>query len=101
MARAERTSARGMAIASHTGMPRPSITPRLDEQLQEIARNYRHVRAEREREGLLGSWRRRQLARMARLQEQFESVLSRSGMDEQARERWRRHLHHGAPPPTV
>jgi len=79
--------------------PEPKIAPDPKTELEELAREYRHVRAEHEREGVEGSWRRRQEARLARIEKRFESVLTRNMHDEDTRDRWRRYLYRGNPSP--
>ncbi len=68
-------------------------------QLSQIAREFRHLQAEHEREGHNGSWRRRQGARLGELERQFDLLLARWVEDPAECERWREHLHRGAAAP--
>lgn len=65
-------------------------------ELSQIAREFRHLKAERAREGIDGSWRRRHGARMEELEQSFATLVSRWVPDPDMRARWHDHLHHGA-----
>lgn len=69
--------------------------------LTHIARQFRHLQAEHEREGPEGSWRRRQGARLEDLEHRFETLLERWVRDPEQRERWHAHLYHGASIPGL
>jgi hypothetical protein len=67
--------------------------------LERIAGEFRHARAEHTREGKQGSWRRRLGARLDALQEQFDTLLTCWVADPSLQEAWRAHLHEGAAAP--
>lgn len=68
-------------------------------ELSDVAREFHHLQAEHSREGIEGSWRRRQGARLEELERTFETLLQRwvPSADEQTL--WREHLYRGAERP--
>lgn len=68
-------------------------------ELSNVAREFHHVQGEHAREGVAGSWRRRQRARMEELEEKFETALARWVPDASEQMRWREHLYRGAEEP--
>ena len=68
-------------------------------ELSKVAREFHHVQGEHAREGVSGSWRRRQRARMEELEEKFETLLSRWVPQATEQMRWREHLYRGAEEP--
>lgn len=79
--------------------PEPEKAPDALTELEEMARQFRHRRGEHQREGVEGSFRRRQATELSRLEERFESLLERSVTDPGLRDRWRAHLHGREPSP--
>lgn len=73
--------------------PQPKKAPDPVTELEQIAQQFRHTRAERQREGVEGSFRRRHAIELARLEERFESLLKRSVTDPDLCDLWRKHLH--------
>ncbi len=71
----------------------------LHDELEEIAREYRHVREEHRRARRGGHTRRHLGMRLERLSTRFEHLLAEGGLEEPDRRRWRDHLHHGAAEP--
>ena len=71
----------------------------LHDELEEIAREYRHVREEHRRARRGGHTRRHLGMRLERLSTRFEHLLAEGGLEEADRRRWRDHLHHGAAEP--
>lgn len=63
--------------------------------LYEIVDAFHHVRAERERDHLEGSRRRKQAQRLRQLEESFERTLAHWVADPRERQRWRDYLSHG------
>lgn len=68
-------------------------------ELSKVAREFRHVQGEHEREGVDGSWRRRQGSRLEELERTFEVLLERWVRDTDEQARWREHLYAGAEAP--
>jgi hypothetical protein len=68
-------------------------------ELSKVAREFHHVQGEHAREGVSGSWRRRQRARMEELEEKFETLLGRWVPQATEQMRWREHLYRGAEEP--
>lgn len=81
--------------------PEPKKTPDPVTELEEIAKQFRHTRAEHQREGVEGSFRRRQATELTRLEERFESLLKRSVTDPELCDEWRQHLHSGRSSPRT
>jgi hypothetical protein len=69
-------------------------------ELNKVAREFHHVQGERAREGVSGSWRRRQRARLEELEEKFDTLLVRWVPDATEQMRWREHLYRGAEAPS-
>lgn len=72
--------------------PRPS-----HDELEGIARQYRHLKSEHRRARAEGSGRRHLAARLAEVERRFERLLAEWVEEEGERERWRRHFHGGGP----
>lgn len=68
-------------------------------ELSKVAQEFRHVQGEHEREGVEGSWRRRQGSRLDELERAFEVLLERWIKDGEEQARWRDHLYGGADEP--
>jgi hypothetical protein len=67
--------------------------------LQEIARAFHHERAERQRQPLVGTRRRKHAQRLEELEEAFERMAAHWLPDEGTRRRWRDYLSHGGEQP--
>lgn len=65
-------------------------------ELHTIVEEFRHLRAELQREGEDGSWRRHIGRRMDELEERFTVILARWIPEAEVREQWRACMHHGA-----
>lgn len=72
--------------------------PVAGEELERLAHDYRHLRAEHRRTRLGSRARRRLDARVRAVGERFERLLAEAALDEDARERWRDRLRGGAEP---
>jgi hypothetical protein len=70
-------------------------------ELTKVAREFHHVQGEHAREGVAGSWRRRQRSRMEELEEKFETLVVRWVPDATEQMRWREHLYRGAEQPQA
>ena len=70
------------------------------DELEATVAEYHHVRSEHRRAGPEGTVRRHLHAQLGRLEAHFERLLEESVADEEAREAWRRRLHHGSPAPV-
>lgn len=70
------------------------------DELREIANQFRYVQAEHEREGEPGSWRRRQGAKLARLEQKFATLLER-WVPPYQQEFWRAYLYRDGAAPEV
>jgi hypothetical protein len=68
---------------------------------EELVEEYRHLRAEHRLTGVEGTARRRLERDLAALETRIERGLAIWVADEEERERWREHLHHGAPAPAA
>lgn len=69
-------------------------------ELSNVAREFHHVQGEHAREGVSGSRRRRQRARMEELEEKFETLVARWVPDASEQQRWREHIYRGADEPS-
>ncbi len=70
-------------------------------ELSKVASEFHHLQAERAREGVDGSWRRRHGMRLDELEQSFETLVRRWVSDPAEQERWRQHLHRGDERPLV
>lgn len=68
-------------------------------ELSKVVREFHHLQGEHAREGVSGSWRRKQRSRMEALEEKFETLLGRWVPDATEQMRWREHLYRGAEEP--
>lgn len=70
-----------------------------DTALQQLAAEFRHLQAEHGRQAPDGSWRRRLESRLSAVEASFDELVQQWVPDPDAQLAWRRHLHHGGPPP--
>lgn len=70
-------------------------------ELSKLAQEFHHLQAEHAREGVEGSWRRRQHARLDEIEQSFETLLQRWVPDADEQARWREHLYRGAEQPGL
>ncbi len=68
---------------------------------QELVERYRHLRGEHRLTGVEGTARRHLERDLAELESRIEHRLALWVPDEQERQEWRAHLHHGAPAPSL
>lgn len=68
-------------------------------ELTTIAKEFRHLKAQRAHEGVEGSWRRRHGARMDELEQSFEALVQRWVPDPAEQARWHEHFHRGGETP--
>jgi hypothetical protein len=68
--------------------------------LEELAAEYRHLRDAHRQTGVESTARRHLEQRLDELESRIERRLALWVRDEGERERWRQHLHHGAPAPA-
>lgn len=64
-------------------------------ELGKIAREFRHLKAQRSNESPEGSWRRQHAARMDELEQSFETLVQRWVPDADEQARWHAHFHRG------
>jgi hypothetical protein len=74
------------------------VFPRRAE-LQALVRHYRHLQNEHHRAAPESATRRRIEDKLLDVRERFDRVVEEWVPEEELREAWRQHLHHGAPEP--
>ena len=67
---------------------------------QELVERYRHLRGEHRRSGVEGTARRHLERDLAEIESRIERRLALWVPDEEERQQWRAHLHHGGPAPS-
>ncbi len=70
-----------------------------NDQLRELASEYRHLKGEHRREGEQGTWRRHLEKQMEELEQKFETLLARWIPDKESQTIWHNYLHKGGSVP--